>query len=59
MVPLLYPTYALGHGLYVVLFMTMIADYFGARRFATIRGLAMIPQMPFGMLWPALAAFVF
>ena len=57
--PLFYLTYAVGHGMYVVLFMTMTADYFGARRFATLRGVTMTLQMPFGMVLPIIAASVF
>ncbi len=54
-----YPFYVFGHGLYVVLFMTLIADYFGSARFSTIRGLTMMTQMPFGVAFPIIAGLVF
>ncbi len=56
---LFYPFYVFGHGAYVVLFMTLIADYFGAARFSTLRGLAMMAQMPFGVAFPIIAGLVF
>ena len=59
MLALFYPFYVFGHGLYVVLFMTLIADYFGSARFSTIRGLAMMTQMPFGVAFPIIAGTVF
>ncbi len=59
MLAIFYPFYVFGHGLYVVLFMTLIADYFGSARFSTIRGLAMMTQMPFGVAFPIIAGIVF
>ncbi|MYA18844.1 MAG: MFS transporter [Chloroflexi bacterium] len=59
MLALFYPFYVFGHGLYVVLFMTLIADYFGSARFSTIRGVAMMAQMPFGVAFPIIAGMVF
>ena len=59
MLAIFYPFYVFGHGLYVVLFMTLIADYFGSARFSTIRGLAMMTQMPFGVAFPIIAGMVF
>ncbi len=56
---LFYPFYVFGHGAYVVLFMTLIADYFGSARFSTIRGLTMMSQMPFGVAFPIIAGLVF
>ena len=57
--PLFLLTYALGHGLFVVLFMTITADYFGTRRFATLRGLTMVVQTPLAVLAPLLAGWSF
>ena len=54
-----YPFYVFGHGLYVVLFMTLTADYFGSARFSTLRGFTMAAQMPFGVIFPIIAGFVF
>jgi MFS family permease len=59
LLPLFYAFYVFGHGAYVVLFMTMTADYFGAARFSTLRGLTMMAQMPFGVVFPIIAALVF
>ena len=59
MLPIFYVFYVFGHGIYVVLFMTLIADYFGSARFSTIRGLAMMSQMPFGVAFPIIAGLVF
>lgn len=59
LVPLFLLTYALGHGLFVVLFMTITADYFGTRRFATLRGLTMVVQTPLAVLAPLLAGWSF
>ncbi len=59
LLPLFYLFYVFGHGAYVVLFMTMTADYFGSRRFGTLRGLTMAAQMPFGVIFPIAAAQVF
>ena len=55
MLPLFYASYVFGHGAFVVLFMTVTADYFGARRFSTLRGLTMMAQMPLGVALPILA----
>lgn len=57
--PLFLVTYALGHGLFVVLFMTITADYFGTRHFATLRGLTMLAQTPLAVLAPLFAGWTF
>jgi MFS family permease len=54
-----YLFYVFGHGAYVVLFMTMTADFFGSARFASLRGFTMMAQMPFGVLFPIIAGVVF
>lgn len=59
LLPFFYAFYVFGHGAYVVLFMTMTADYFGAARFASLRGFTMVAQMPFGVLFPIIAGIVF
>ena len=59
LLPVFYALYVFGHGAYVVLFMTLTADYFGAARFSSIRGLTMMAQMPFGVALPILAGRVF
>jgi MFS family permease len=59
LLPFFYAFYVFGHGAYVVLFMTMTADYFGSARFSTLRGLTMMSQMPFGVIFPIIAGFMF
>ena len=52
MLPFYYLTYAFGHAAWIVVQMTMVADYFGTRRFATLRGLSSTFQMPLGVALP-------
>ena len=59
LLPLYYLTYATGHAIWVILFITAVADYFGARRFGTLQGLTSSLTMPFGMLGPFLAGWAF
>ena len=59
LLPFYYLTFALGHAIWVVLQQTMVADYFGTRRFATLRGLSSTLQMPFGVVSPFLAGWMF
>ena len=59
MIPLFYLTYAVGHGLWVILFMAMTADYFGTSRFATIRGLQSGLQTPLAVIAPIIAGLTF
>ena len=54
-----YATFASGHGSFVVMSQTIVADYFGTRRFATIRGLAQSLAMPLGLTFPIFAGAVF
>ena len=51
--------YATGHAAWVVFQQTMVADYFGVRRFATLRGLSGALQTPLGVLTPWLAGWMF
>ena len=59
LLPLYYLTYATGHAIWVILFITAVADHFGPRRFGTLQGLASTLTMPFGMLGPFLAGLAF
>lgn len=59
LLPFFYVFYVFGHGAYVVLFLTMTADFFGSARFSTLRGLTMMAQMPFGVIFPVIAGIVF
>jgi MFS family permease len=54
-----YLIYATGHAIWVVLFITAVADYFGTRRFATLQGLTSALLMPFGVIAPFLAGVAF
>ncbi len=51
--------YATGHAAWVIFQQTMVADYFGVRRFATLRGLSGALQTPLGVLTPWLAGWMF
>jgi MFS family permease len=59
LVPVYYLTFAPGHATFVVMSQTVVADYFGTRRFATIRGLAQSTAMPLGLVSPVFAGWVF
>jgi sugar phosphate permease len=59
LLPLYYLTFAFGQAIWVVLQAATIADYFGAKRFATIVGLANLMQMPFGVGVPILVGWAF
>ena len=59
LLPFYYVTFGLGHATWVVVQMTLIADYFGTRRFATLRGLSGSFQSPVTIVGPVLAGFVF
>lgn len=54
-----YFTFAPGHATFVVMSQTVVADYFGTRRFATIRGLAQSTAMPLGIIGPVFAGWMF
>ena len=54
-----YLTFASGHAMFVVMSQTIVADYFGTRRFATIRGLAQSTAMPLGLSMPVFAGWIF
>ena len=59
LLPVYYIAFGVGHASWLVLQMTMVADYFGTFRFATLRGLASMLQMPLGVLTPFLAGWSF
>ena len=59
LVPVYYLTFAPGHAMFVVMSQTIVADYFGTRRFATIRGLAQSTAMPLGLSMPVFAGWIF
>lgn len=59
LIPVYYLTFAPGHAMFVVMSQTVVADYFGTRRFATIRGLAQSTAMPLGLISPVFAGWVF
>ena len=59
LIPVYYLTFAPGHATFVVMSQTVVADYFGTRRFATIRGLAQSTAMPLGLIGPVFAGWVF
>ena len=59
LLPLYYVTFAVGQAGYVVLGQTMVADYFGIARFATLRGFASTLQTPVGVAAPVIAGVMF
>ena len=59
LLPFYYLTFALGHASWTVGQATIIADYFGTKRFATIRGLGSTMRMPIGIVGPYFAGWIF
>ncbi|MEK7778428.1 MAG: MFS transporter [Chloroflexota bacterium] len=59
LLPVYYLTYAAGHAGWFIAGQTITADYFGARQFATIRGLAQSLQVPMGILAPIFVGSMF
>lgn len=59
LLPVYFVVFATGHAAWVVFQQTMVADYFGVRRFATLRGLAGALQTPVGVVAPFLAGWMF
>ena len=59
MVGLYFLVFAIGHAAWVVFMQTMVADYFGVLRFATLRGLTSMLQMPVGVGAPVFAGWMF
>jgi len=59
LLPLYYLTFTVGQAGWVVLGQTMVADYFGVARFATLRGFASTLQTPVGVALPVLAGVTF
>ncbi len=59
LLPAYYLTYALGHASWIVLGQAVVADYFGTKRFATIRGLVQTMQVPGGVAGPIFAGWMF
>lgn len=54
-----YLTFGLGHCGWLVLNQTLTADFFGAKNFATIRGLVNTAQIPIAMLLPLVMGYNF
>lgn len=54
-----YLTFGLGHCGWLVLNQTLTADFFGAKNFATIRGLVNTAQIPIAMLLPIVMGYNF
>jgi MFS family permease len=52
-------TFGIGHAGWLVLQHTLIADFFGAKRFATLRGFANAFQIPVSVLVPLFMGYVF
>jgi MFS family permease len=52
-------TFGIGHAGWLVLQHTLIADYFGSKRFATLRGFANTLQLPMSVLVPVFMGYMF
>lgn len=59
LLPFYFVTFSIGQATMVVLGQTMIADYFGPARFASIRGLASTLNTPVGIITPLFAGYMF
>jgi MFS family permease len=59
LLPFYFLTFSIGQAMMVVLGQTMIADYFGPARFASIRGLASTLNTPVGIITPLFAGYMF
>ena len=59
LLPVYYLTFGVGHAASTVVGQTMTADYFGTKRFATIRGVSRTLTMPAGLVAPVLAGWMF
>ena len=59
LVPLYIFMYGMGNAGTVVLSQTVVADYFGTRRYATLRGLTQSVQTPMGIVAPLIAGRFF
>ncbi len=59
LLPIYYLVYGVGQAAPVVVGQTMPADYFGTKRFATIRGISQVLTMPAGLVAPVLAGWMF
>lgn len=59
LLPIYFAVYGFGHSAAIVLQMTVIADYFGVMRFATIRGLITIVTLPVSIGAPLVAGWSF
>jgi len=59
LLPFYYVTFALGHAAWVVTSMTIAADYFGTKRYATISGLTQSLAMPASVIAPVFGGWWF
>ena len=59
LLPLYYALFAFGSSAWIVLQLALVADYFGPRRYATLRGFASTLNMPVGIVSPFLAGYIF
>ena len=59
LLPLYYALFAFGSSAWIVLQLALVADYFGPRRYATLRGFASTLNMPVGIVSPFIAGYIF
>jgi len=59
LLPFYFLVFSVGQAMMIVLSQTMVADYFGAARYASIRGFASALQTPMGIVAPPFAGLMF
>ncbi|MFN8585531.1 MAG: MFS transporter [Dehalococcoidia bacterium] len=59
LLPFYFATFSVGQAMMVVLGQTMVADYFGPARFASLRGLVSTLNTPVGIVTPLFAGYMF
>jgi MFS family permease len=59
LLPVYYTTFGVGHASWLVGNQAIIADYFGTKRYATIRGFAQSGQLPISIMVPLFIGYMF
>jgi len=59
LLPVYYATFGVGHASWLIGSQAIIADYFGTKRYATIRGFAQSGQLPISIMVPLFIGYMF
>lgn len=59
LLPVYYATFGVGHASWLIGSQAIIADYFGTKRYATIRGFAQSGQLPVSVMTPLFIGYMF